>query len=249
MGTWGTALFSDDTAADIRDTYRDFIGDGLSGQQGTDALLREWGDQLRDPDVGPVFWLALAATQWRCGRLEDRVKTKAREVIESGADLRRWRDDSRDLKKREAVLQKLLEQLDSPQPAPRKIPKRFRDFSRWQVGEVIAYRLSSGKLTLLRLIGFHTDRGGTGPVFELLDWLGAELPSEATMMQLPLRPRLSPPGTKNQFLIGRLRERDLPQDRIVRTGIRLKPAQAPGGYAVFLWKYLDRMLEADYGIR
>lgn len=250
MGTWGTGLFADDVAADIRDAYRDTVGDGGSGEEATDALLREWTGQLADPDVGPVFWLALAATQWRCGRLEDRVRAKAIEVIETGADVRRWRDNPRDLARREAVLTKLLEQLRSPQPARKRIAKRFRNSSEWKPGEVIAYKLRSGNFALFRLVGFHTDRGGTGPVFELLDWLGTGVPSETTMSRLPLRERRHPdrPGTRNQFLIGRLRERDFPQDRVVRTGITLKPSQSPGGYAVFLWRDLDRMLEAEYGI-
>ncbi len=29
MGTWGTALFSDDLACDARDAYRELVGDGL----------------------------------------------------------------------------------------------------------------------------------------------------------------------------------------------------------------------------
>ena len=30
MGTWGTGLFSDDLAADVRDEFRDLIGEGLT---------------------------------------------------------------------------------------------------------------------------------------------------------------------------------------------------------------------------
>ena len=71
MGAWETAVFSDDTACDVRDNYVDLIGDGLSGVEATKKLLREWTGSLDDPDEGPVFWLALAATQWKNGRLED----------------------------------------------------------------------------------------------------------------------------------------------------------------------------------
>ena len=63
MGAWGTALFSDDTACDVRDSYIDLVGDGLSGPEATKGLLREWSASLNDPDESPVFWLALAATQ------------------------------------------------------------------------------------------------------------------------------------------------------------------------------------------
>jgi hypothetical protein len=68
MGAWGTALFSDDTARDVRDSYVDHVGDGLIGPEATKALLHEWSASLNDPDESPVFWLALAVTQWRCGR-------------------------------------------------------------------------------------------------------------------------------------------------------------------------------------
>lgn len=69
MGTWGAAIFSDDTASDVRDQFRDLIGEGLSTEQATDKLLREYASSLDDPDDGPPFWLGLAVTQWNCGRL------------------------------------------------------------------------------------------------------------------------------------------------------------------------------------
>ena len=114
MGAWGTALFSDDTACDVRDSYVDLVGDGLTGPEATKALLREWSDSLNDPDDSSVFWLVLAATQWRCGRLEGHVLQQALNVIDSGSDLARWKSSSTDFKKRKAVLEKLRAQLTSP---------------------------------------------------------------------------------------------------------------------------------------
>ena len=70
MGVWGTAVFSDDNAADLRADYRMMIGDGLSGPEATDRLLKEWmPSSEKDPDAAAIFWLALAVTQWKCGRL------------------------------------------------------------------------------------------------------------------------------------------------------------------------------------
>ena len=56
MGAWGTAVFSDDTACDVRNDYRTYVGDGLSGPDATDRVLTEWSDTLSDPDEGSVFW-------------------------------------------------------------------------------------------------------------------------------------------------------------------------------------------------
>src|SRR5215469_3137665 len=106
MGALGTALFSDDTACDVRGSYLDLVGDGLSGPQATAKLLDDWSDSINDRDEGPVFWLALAATQWKCGRLEPQVLQQALSVIDNGSDLARWETSSKDFTKRKVVLEK-----------------------------------------------------------------------------------------------------------------------------------------------
>jgi hypothetical protein len=70
MGAWGTGTFSDDTAADIRDTYREYLADSLDAVAATDKLLSEYSQSLEHPDDGPSFWLGLAAVQYRLGRLD-----------------------------------------------------------------------------------------------------------------------------------------------------------------------------------
>jgi hypothetical protein len=242
MGAWGTALFSDDTAADVRDGYRDHIGDGFTGPQATDKLVQEWSDVLKDPDEAAVFWLSLASTQWNCGRLEPRVKAKALAIIDEEADLRRWREqgDAELLNKRKAVLAKVQAQLLSPQPPEKRIPKRFRDSCDWELGEVVSYRLLSGRLALFRVIGFHTDKGGTSPVCERLNWLGTEAPSQEFLQNVK--------GKGPQFLLGRTRAKELPAERVERLGIKIPSERTPAGPTVFLWSHLDRQLRDVFGI-
>src|ERR1044071_4951326 len=110
MGTWGTALYSDDLAADLRDEFRDLIGDGLSSTEAVRKLRTDFSSSLRDADEASVFWLALADTGWRIGRLDEQVRQKALSIIDSGQDLRRW-ENSEDRTKREQVLAKLRAQL------------------------------------------------------------------------------------------------------------------------------------------
>jgi hypothetical protein len=240
MSAWGTALFSDDTAADVRDSYRDFIGDGLTGPQATDALIKEWSEVLNDPEESAVFWLAMASAQWQCGRLEPRVKAQALKIIEAGTDLHRWREDQKLLKKREAVLAKLQSQLISPQPPEKRIPKRYRNTCDWEVGEVLVYRLLSGKPFLFRVIGFHSDKGGTSPVCEMLSWAGAEIPPEKILARLK---------TKGpQFMLGRLKENELPADRITRLFLKTGSNSKPDGYTVLLWSRLDQQLREIFGV-
>jgi len=92
MGAWGPALFSDDTACDVRDQYRALIGDGISDDQVTSQVLESFAGELSDPDEGPVVLLALAVTQSRWGRLDPGVAARALQVIDGGAGLSRWRD-------------------------------------------------------------------------------------------------------------------------------------------------------------
>jgi hypothetical protein len=104
MGAWGVAVFSDDLAADVRDDFRDLIGEGLSTTQAVEKLLASHASSANDEDEMAVFWIALALTQRKLGRLDERTKQEALRLIESGQDLRRW-DASKDRQKRVAVLE------------------------------------------------------------------------------------------------------------------------------------------------
>ncbi len=92
MGAWGTGIFQDDTACDIRDDYKDYLGDGLSGPEATTRILSEYKSSFADPDESGVAWLALAAVQWRHGRLDETTLEQALRVIDSGSNLAWWAD-------------------------------------------------------------------------------------------------------------------------------------------------------------
>lgn len=202
MGAWGTAIFSDDLALDLQEDYKELLGDGHDGPEATQILRARWEQDLTDPDVESVFWLALAATQWKYGRLEDLVKAKALEIIDSGQDLSRWQGDPRALKMRRQVLENLRRQLESPPPPPKKVRKIYRSTCNWEVGEIIAYRLRSGRLVLLRVLGLRVDRGGIMPTCEALDWVGESLPPPKVLKRLPVRPSRTKRTDEELALLG-----------------------------------------------
>ncbi|SCG52127.1 DUF4259 domain-containing protein [Micromonospora inositola] len=53
MGAWGPGLFSDDTACDVRDEYRDMLEDGVDDDKATQRMLDSYADVLDDPDDEP----------------------------------------------------------------------------------------------------------------------------------------------------------------------------------------------------
>ncbi|HEY6253217.1 MAG TPA: hypothetical protein VI685_24950 [Candidatus Angelobacter sp.] len=247
MGVSGTAIFSDDNAWDLRNEYLQLVGDGLSGPEATQKLLHEWSEVLDDSEVYPVFWLALAATQRKCGRLEPEVLQKAIEIIDTGVDLARWDAGSPDQRKRRVVLEKLRAQLTSPQPPQKRIHKRFRDSNEWQQGNLVAYRLLSGKFIVFRVIGHHTDKGGTAPICELLDWVGLNMPSESQLQSFSIRVKHRPHPT-SQFMIGRIKANERPDDRLQPLGMNSRPSQEPRFYTVLRWRWLDDTLKEWFGL-
>lgn len=122
MGTFSAALFSDDTACDVRDQFTQLLSNGASAADATQSLIQSWAAATSDTDDGPVFWLALAATQWKFGCLPDEIRARAIDVIERDLDLHKWQGAA--LKRRRAVLASLKEKLLSQQPVPRRPPRR-----------------------------------------------------------------------------------------------------------------------------
>jgi hypothetical protein len=42
VGTWGPGIFSDDLAADVREDFRDLISQGLTPEEATERLKRDY---------------------------------------------------------------------------------------------------------------------------------------------------------------------------------------------------------------
>lgn len=144
MGTWGVGLYQDDLAEEIRDYYKEQLKRGKREEEITRELVEEYESLLSDTDDAPVFWFALADTQWNLGRLEDTVKRNALYYIQNCSDRKRWKSENPEkAKKREQVLEKLKEKLMTPQPEKKKISiyKLYR--CEWKLGDVYAYSLDS----------------------------------------------------------------------------------------------------------
>lgn len=146
MGMWGTGLYQDDIAADVKDFYKEQLRMQKSTTEIKSELLREYADILDDPYDASVFWFAFADTQWEFGRLEDSVKEKALFYIERGYDLKRWEEECpQKAKSRANVILRLKQKLLSAQPPEKKISVPRLYHCKWNIGDVFAYRIKSDK--------------------------------------------------------------------------------------------------------
>ena len=173
MGTWGPAIFSNDTAPGVRDDFRDLVAHGATPAEATEEILAEYSVGIPgDPDNNDL-WLGLAATQHKTGHVVPEVIGRALAIAESTKELERWLPADR--KGRLQALTKLRETLRTPPPSPRKLRPRSVATTDLLIGQHQLYSdIESGSQFLLRIVGFHEDKGGRFAVYTLLDWDGSE---------------------------------------------------------------------------
>lgn len=181
VGTWGTGIFDSDLAAEIRESWRDAILDGLDPTAATERIRSVFSGSFDDDDEGVVAWLALALAQHETGRLQDDVRDRALEVIAKGADLEQWREEHAiGVKRREEVLERLRTKLIGPQPKEKRLRRTKPVVGAWfDRGDVVLVR-GHGAQAL-----FFVAREGHEPVVVLLLWGGGPTPTRSELDDLP----------------------------------------------------------------
>ena len=182
VGAWGTALFSDDVACDIRDHYRELIEDGVEDDAATRLTLDKFRADLEDSDG--VALLALAVTQSKIGRLDPGIRDRALAALDSGAGLEVWqRENPKLVPKRRAALEKVRAQLLGSQPPPKRLRPPKRISSGLAAGDVLAFTLPR-RVALLRVVRVRPHRLGESPILEELDFTGTDVPPADTLERL-----------------------------------------------------------------
>jgi hypothetical protein len=154
MGHWGTAILSNDTAADIRDAFFNLYDKG----QPLDTIRKKIETDFREGDKlseNTDLWLTLALLQWQIGSLDTDVKEFAEKIIDDGIDLKVWKEceaDEKTLTKRKAELLKLKEKLQTINSKPRKIKKKVIQHSILKKGEIYAFQLNDGNYTAIIIL-------------------------------------------------------------------------------------------------
>jgi len=181
MGAWSSNLYGNDTTCDVRDTYTSFLEEQLSNQEAYERTLEKFHEYIGDEDEEPLFWFALAETQWKVGRLMPDVKNKALEWIEKDGGTILWEDSKRGAAAWKKTLEKLYVKLETEQRKEKKIRKpEVVNQNLWNIGDVYAYK-------------FHTEisqKYGTFEKYMLIQKMGEEKWGSEMIMRIHIFDKL-----------------------------------------------------------
>lgn len=147
MGTWGVAVPSNDTYADIYREFFDLYNEGLEVAEISAKLIRENQEIIDDPDESNNFWFALAKAQWECKQLEQDLFVRVRKIIESGNDLEVWRRldaTEKDIKRRKDILEIFLLSLQNERLKAKAKKKKIIRQPAFQKGDCLVFKLENG---------------------------------------------------------------------------------------------------------
>ena len=150
MGAWGVGLYAHDTAADLRDDFKEVARAPWDG-----ARLLAWALERYPSASTPadeeytVVRLVLADLFWLCAIDHPPTMEAARRIVADGQDLAAMRAlgmSERDLQRRAHMLDALAArwQIPNPKPRPRRILTQPEPFV-LEVGECLTYPLREGE--------------------------------------------------------------------------------------------------------
>lgn len=203
MGTWGSSLYSNDTTSDIKILYTEYLKQGKSNQEAYDEIMSYGKEYMEDEDEAPLFWYALADTQWSLGRLMPEVKESALQWIAQGGGLKLWEESKKGSVGWAKTLEKLKEKLLSEMPPEKKFrkPAQF-EHNPWEIGDVYAYQFHTdiaeerglnGKYILFRKVdNYNMYLEQVVSVVQVFDRVFDELPTVEVVDSIRVLPLVSP---------------------------------------------------------
>ena len=240
MGAWGTTLYANDTACDIRGDYIDRLRRGKSNDEVTQELIYNNREIMGDVEEEPLFWFALADTQWNYGRLVPEVREKALWFLSQEEELKRWEESGeKQLNAWKATREKLQAKLLSSPPPEKKVSKYQIYKCKWQPGDVFAYRFSGdyskekgvfGQYIIFRKVSEDIEwPGHIVPVVHFYQWIGDDIPSLDEIKDIKLLPQKTRPThynydpnkkKKNEYLfsLSNTSARIIPKDNLTFLG-------------------------------
>ena len=162
MGCWGMGMTQSDEFCEIYDEFMKSYNEGKAVADITDAILAEYRTEFDDDDgVMHDVYFALAKAEWMCCAQSKMILDKVRSIMESGANIRFYRElgaTEKDLKIRQKNLEKFWDSLQIPRTKPRQRRidplDRIKELPPVQPGECYAYKHENGYRILIILDRF-----------------------------------------------------------------------------------------------
>lgn len=151
MGAWGTAISSNDDYADVYEDIMDEFNKGIPIETVINKVIEKYENEFEDDeDSLHNLYFAAAFAAWECGMQNVKLYNNVKEIIESGSDIKCWRElgaSNQDLKKREKALLSFLTKLSTPKEKPKK-PKQIKfKPALFEKGDVLSILLDDGSYT------------------------------------------------------------------------------------------------------
>lgn len=147
MGTWGTAIKSNDTSSDIYADFFDLYNEGKEPSEISKKLILENKDLINSSEDNNNFWFVLALALWETKSLDPQTFQLVKATIESEQDLIVWRElgaDEAEVKKRKIVLEKFLEKISSEKPKAKARKKNRIKEPIFEKGTCLTFKLENG---------------------------------------------------------------------------------------------------------
>lgn len=130
MGTWNTALDSNDAFLDIYQSFFALYNQGQNPAEVSKQIVEDYEEAFNDYDDKNNSLFGLALAQWETKSLDPRIFKQVREIIETGSDLEAWTGtDKKTLEKRKSLLDKFLIKISTEKDKPKRRAKLKFEFT------------------------------------------------------------------------------------------------------------------------
>jgi len=103
VGAWGTGIFENDDALDVRARFRRLVREGLPMEEVTQKCVEDFPDAMNDVSLV----LALATLQMEKGQLLPVIRQRALQMIDGREGISSWRDPDKRIRELESFKRKL----------------------------------------------------------------------------------------------------------------------------------------------
>lgn len=144
MGTWGTAINSNDTSSDIYADFFELYNEGENPDSIAKKLIHDNKELIDNPYDSNNFWFTLALALWETKALDHEIFNRVKEIILTEKDLYVWREleaNETEIKKRKDVLEKFLLKISSEKDKAKARKKKKIKEPIFEKGTCLTFRL------------------------------------------------------------------------------------------------------------